>query len=226
MELITVSSEVKISSRDIASLTSKQHNHVCRDIKTQLGEIPSSKFGQSYLAENGQTYTEYVLPKNIALGIVSGYSFELRMKIINRLEQLENERKNLFSIPQTFSEALLLASKQAEEIEKQKEIIALQAPKADFYDAVTGSKDTVDIGTVAKVLNLGIGRTKLFQFLRDKGVLMKDNMPYQRFIDNGCFRVIESKYTKPDGSIHVNTKTVVYQRGIDYIRKLLENKNV
>ena len=223
MELITVqgSDEIVISSRDIASLTSKRHDHVMRDIENALKE-DAPKFGDIYLDDSNRRQPCFMLPKNIALGIVSGYSFELRMKIINRLEQLENERKNLFSIPQTYSEALLLASKQAEQIEQQKELIALQAPKADFYDAVTGSKDTVDIGTVAKVLNMGIGRTKLFQFLRDNGVLMKDNQPYQRYIDSGWFRVVESRYTKPDGSTHVNTKTVVYQKGIDYIRKMLE----
>ena len=36
---------------------------------------------------------------------------------------------------------------------------------------------------------------------------------------------IETKYTKPDGSTHINLKTVVYQKGLDYIRKLLEVEN-
>lgn len=224
MELMTVSNNIQISSRDIASLTNKEHKHVKRDIENAL-QKDAPNFGHIYIDSMNRQQSEYILPKNIALGIISGYSFDLRMKIINRLEQLENEHKNLFSIPQTYSEALLLASKQAEQIEQQKELIAIQAPKADFYDAVTGSKDTVDIGTVAKVLNMGIGRTKLFQFLRDNGVLMKDNQPYQKFIDAGWFRVIESRYTKPDGSTHINTKTVVYQKGVDYIRKMLGDKN-
>lgn len=85
--------ETTIISRDIALLTNKDHRNVCRDIKSQLGEIPSLKFEQSYIADNGRKYKEYILPKCIALGIVSGYSFELRMKIINRLEELEKELK-------------------------------------------------------------------------------------------------------------------------------------
>ena len=41
-------------------------------------------------------------------------------------------------------------------------------PKAEFYDQVTDSTDAIDIGTVAKVLNIeGFGRNKLFDFLRD-----------------------------------------------------------
>ena len=130
-----------------------------------------------------------------------------------------------FQIPQTYSEALMLAAKQAEQIEQQEKLLIEQKPKVDFYEAVTGSKDTIDIGTVAKVLNIkGIGRNNLFEFLRDKGVLMSNNQPKQTYCDRGYFRVIESKFTKPDGSTHINTKTVVYQKGLDYIRKLLETE--
>ncbi|MCK9532630.1 MAG: phage antirepressor KilAC domain-containing protein [Gammaproteobacteria bacterium] len=127
-----------------------------------------------------------------------------------------------FQIPQTLSQALLLASQQAEQIEQQKEIIAIQAPKVEFYDAVTGSKDTIDMGSVAKVLNKKIGRNKLFEFLRENGVLMSNNIPYQKYVDSGHFRVIETKYTKPDGSTHIGLKTLIYQKGVNYINKLLE----
>lgn len=92
-------------------------------------------------------------------------------------------------------------------------------PKVEFFDTVTGSKDTVDIGTAAKVLNLGIGRTKLFEILRNKGILQNNNIPYQKYIDSGYFRVIESSFLKPDGSKHVNFKTVVYQKGLHFITR-------
>lgn len=108
------------------------------------------------------------------------------------------------------------------ENERQREQLAIEAPKVDFYNAVTGSKDTIDIGEAAKVLAIkGIGRNKLFELLRDKGILMQNNQPYQKYIDAGYFRTIESSYTTPDGMTHVNIKTVVYQRGLDYIRKVV-----
>ena len=131
-----------------------------------------------------------------------------------------------FQIPQTYSEALMLAAKQAEQIEQQTALIEAQKPKVEFYEAVTGSSDTIDIASVAKVLNIkGFGRNNLFEFLRDKNILMQNNQPFQTFVDRGYFRVIESKYNKPDGSSHINLKTVVYQKGLDYIRKLLELNN-
>ena len=137
--------------------------------------------------------------------------------------ECEKQAKSTFQIPQTYSEALMLAAKQAEQIEQQTALIEAQKPKVEFYEAVTGSSDTIDISSVAKVLNIkGFGRNNLFEFLRDKNILMQDNQPFQTFVDRGYFRVIESKYNKPDGSSHINLKTVVYQKGLDYIRKLLE----
>ena len=50
---------------------------------------------------------------------------------------------------------------------------------------------------------------------------MSNNAPMQKYIDNGWFRVVESKYNKPDGSVHISFKTVVYQKGLVGIKKLL-----
>ena len=61
----------------------------------------------------------------------------------------------------------------------------------------------------------------MFEFLREQGILDRYNVPYQRYVDNGWFRVIEQKYMK-DGEPIVTTKTLVYQKGVDAIRKRLE----
>ena len=96
-------------------------------------------------------------------------------------------------------------------------------PKAEFFDAVTDSKDAIDMGQVAKVLNYpGIGRNKLFEILRDNGILQQNNQPYQKYIDCGYFRVIEQKYEAKPGEIRINIKTLVFQKGVDYIKKLLD----
>jgi len=111
-------------------------------------------------------------------------------------------------------------------IQEQDKKIQELLPKAEFYDAVAGSKDAIDIGSAAKVLDMGIGRNKLFEMLRNKGILMSNNIPYQKYIDCGYFRVIEQKYTKPDGTTCINIKTLVYQKGLDFIRKLLKDNVV
>ena len=68
----------------------------------------------------------------------------------------------------------------------------------------------------------GIGRNKLFEILRNKKVLDKSNIPYQKFVDSGYFRVLEQKYTTPSGETKINIKTMVFQKGVDYIRKIIK----
>lgn len=128
-----------------------------------------------------------------------------------------------FNLPQSFSEALQLAADQAKQIEllekKNNELI----PKAEFFDAVTDSKTAISIGETAKVLDAGIGQNKLFAFLRDNNILKSDNTPYQRYIDMGYFRVVEQKY-EVHGEIKISIKTLVFQKGIDFIRRLLNKR--
>jgi len=110
------------------------------------------------------------------------------------------------------------------EIEKLEEQAKLNAPKVDFYDDLTGSDTTAEIGTVAKVLNFkSVGRNTLFDILRRQGILQRDNMPFQTYVDRGYFRVVESKWNAPNGDVKANYKTVVYQKGIEYISKVLRD---
>ena len=139
-----------------------------------------------------------------------------------------SDLRNVAELPNisTDLEMMVLDAKVSEwktrKIEQLQKQLADAQPKIAFHDAVTGSKDTIDIGEAAKVLAIpGIGRNKLFDVLRNKGVLMSNNQPYQKYVDAGYFRTIESSYTTPDGSTHVYIKTVVYQRGLAFIRKVV-----
>lgn len=116
------------------------------------------------------------------------------------------------------SKFLFQLASQLEEKEKQ---IALMQPKADFYDDVAGSKDSIEMGHVAKVLGIkGLGRNNLFDLLRRKNILDNNNIPYQTYVDRGYFRVLEQKYVIPTGETKINIKTMVFQKGVDFIRKI------
>lgn len=93
-------------------------------------------------------------------------------------------------------------------------------PLAQFAESVMDSKDAIDIGAVAKVLNRGIGRNRLFEILRKSGVLMANNTPYQKYVDEGWFRCIETKYTV-GGETRIHIKTVVFQKGVKKIGELI-----
>lgn len=126
-----------------------------------------------------------------------------------------------YHLPQTYAEALRELADMAEQKEKLMLENEQMKPKADFFDAVADSKTAISMNEVSKVLGIkGYGRNNLFEFLRDKGVLDRYNVPYQRYVDAGYFRVIEQKYMK-NGEPQVTTKTLVYQKGVDAIRKLL-----
>ena len=149
--------------------------------------------------------------------------------IKNRIERSgRTDLDNVVQLPNvnTDLEMMVLDAKVSEwktrKIEELQKQLADAQPKIAFHDAVTGSKDTIDIGEAAKVLAIpGLGRNKLFERLRNEGILMHNNQPYQKYVDAGYFRTIESSYTKPDGSTHVSIKTVVYQRGLNFIRKVV-----
>lgn len=117
---------------------------------------------------------------------------------------------------QIVANALIVAQNIISQKDKQ---IEQMKPKAEFFDAVADSKTAISMNEVSKVLGIkGYGRNNLFEFLRNNGILDRWNVPYQRYIDCGWFRVIEQKYTR-NGEPCVSTKTLVYQKGVDAIRK-------
>ena len=97
-------------------------------------------------------------------------------------------------------------------------------PKVEFYNDVIDSKNTCDMQTVAKTLNFkGVGRNNLFEILRENKILQSNNQPYQKYVDNGWFRVIETKFNDYKTSeIKISFKTVVFQKGIEKISILLK----
>ena len=139
-----------------------------------------------------------------------------------KLKEVDVKANLLLSIYNGGQEGIAAAKKLTElEVEEATKPLL---PKAEFYDAVTDSKDAIPMSSVAKVLNIkGIGRNKLFEILRDKNILRGNNEPYQTMVDRGYFRVIETKYTK-NGDTHINLKTLVTQKGLDYIRKILNKQ--
>lgn len=223
-DLIT-SNTATMSSLEIAELTGKQHKDVMADIRNmcQQLEIQSAQFSADYKDARGRIQPCFNLDRYHTEILVTGYDIKRRAAVIKRWYDLETQQAP--AIPKTYAEALQLAADQAKQIEAQEKQLALATPKAEFYDAVTQSDDAISMDEVAKVLNLpGLGRNKLFKLLREKGVLqtggVKHNQPYQRHVDAGRFRLVETSWVADNGDVRVNLKTVVLQKGLDYIRKI------
>lgn len=92
------------------------------------------------------------------------------------------------------------------------------APKVSFADTCMKSNSLVSIGQLAKLASdegISIGRNRLFDKLRDWKMIMSASEPYQSYIDNGCFKVIECEKegklfmairVTPKGQMHVINK--------------------
>jgi anti-repressor protein len=126
-----------------------------------------------------------------------------------------------------FTNPVIAARAWADELEKKQLAeakVAELAPKAEFYDTVADSESLMSMADTCKILDMGIGRNKLFALLREKKILQKDNIPYQQYVTAGYFKVVEGKYKVNENAVVTKT-TYVKQKGIDYIRKLL-SRNV
>lgn len=129
-------------------------------------------------------------------------------------------------LPHSFAEALQLAADQAKQIE-------LQKPKVLFADSVATSHTTILIGELAKILRgngIDVGATRLFQWLRDNGYLISRkgsdwNMPTQKAMNLGLFKIKETSISHSDGSVSVSKTTKVTGKGQQYfINKFLSVK--
>lgn len=115
-------------------------------------------------------------------------------------------------------------------MEEQKRRIAAQEshikelePKARFADAVAASDGTCLIGELAKMLRqngLYIGQNHLFKILREDGYLCKSpsnwNMPTQKAMELGLFRIKETAITHSDGHVTINRTAKVTGKGQIY----------
>lgn len=114
----------------------------------------------------------------------------------------------------------LKEERQARKLAEEK--IEQQKPLVDFANQVSDTTDLIDMKTMAKLLKdnkIDIGRNRLFEFLRIKKILMKDNQPYQQYVDAGYFKVIEHTYTDFLGQTKIRRQTLVTGKGQLYITK-------
>lgn len=105
MQVINFGTNVqKMTSREIAELTGKRHDHVMVDIRKMLlelyGEGGIPNFRDTHRNEqNGQYYPIFNLPKRETMILVSGYSIPMRSRIIDRWESLETGKATPAAVP-------------------------------------------------------------------------------------------------------------------------------
>ena len=156
-------------------------------------------------------------------------------KIGNKVRDyfLKMEKKALQTgIPQNFAEALRLAAKQQEEIQAKKEQLQLaektiegNKSKVVFAEAVAGSDNLILIREFAKILSdegFKIGQNRLFTWLRDNNYLSYKNEPYQNFIEQGLFEVIERTVGAADQTFTTRTTKITGKGQVYFSKKIRE----
>ncbi|OHC34957.1 MAG: DNA-binding protein [Pseudomonadales bacterium RIFCSPLOWO2_12_60_38] len=189
-----------MSSREIAELTGSSHDNVLKTIRSLVVKGVVSSNDTPYVhAQNGQVYREFLLTQRDTLVVVSGYSVELRAKIIDRWQELEAQ-VGKFQIPATYAEALQAAADQARDNQSLRLVILDQEPKVAAIKRLAAAGGAICITDTAKQLQLQPSR--LFSWLeqhrwifRRKG--SKRWVAYQPRITSG-YMVHKVTALKPD----------------------------
>jgi len=214
--------EQTMSSREVAELTGRRHDQVLRTARELVEQGVTQSVETRYRHEqNGVEYPEHRLNKRDSLVLVARLSPEFTGRIVDRWMQLEAaaarpvvEMTRLEVIElllQTETERLALEGK-----------VAADAPKVAFAEAVRKIEGTCHIGKIAKAL--GFGQNKFFKRLRADGILIENNLPYQKYLDRGYFTVVEqAPYTDKDNVKHPTFTTMVTGAGQVFLAKRYAN---
>ncbi|WP_278944319.1 phage antirepressor KilAC domain-containing protein [Ruminococcus bicirculans (ex Wegman et al. 2014)] len=140
-----------------------------------------------------------------------GYVSNENMFIENYFPFLEEPYQKLFRLQMTA-------------IRRLNERIRHDQPLVEFANQVSNTDNLINMNSMAKLAraeNIPVGRNKLYGWLKGKGVLMANNLPYQRYIDRGYFAVKESVF-EVDGMKKTYQQTLVTGKGQRFVINLLK----
>jgi anti-repressor protein len=216
------SAELTMTSREIADLVESRHDSVKRTIArlvkaAAIGDPPLVE----YRDDLGRAAVEYQIIKRDSFVIVAQLSPAFTARLVDRWQELEAAALKApdMSDPHALRALLLGYTERVIELDAK---IAADAPKVAFAEAVRSMDGTCHIGKVAKAL--GFGQNRLFKRLRADGILLDNNLPYQKYIDREYFSVIEQQpYTDSKGVTHATFTTMVTGAGQVFLAKRYAN---
>ena len=194
MQIQTIGAARTMSSREIAELTEKEHKHVLRDVRVMLDQLEYKGPGLVHFWTDPQSkrdYHEYLLPEDLTLTLVSGYSVQMRHRIVKRWQELE-ARNTPVALP-NFADPVAAARAWADATEskiKAETALALAAPKVEMVDRYMDATGTQTFRQVAKLL--GAKEPAFRSFLAARRILYQIGgtwTPYAEHLDAGRFVV-------------------------------------
>ena len=160
------SEQKTMSSRVIADLTEKRHDHVKRDVENMLGQLGLDipKFGGIYFDAQNRQQTEYLLDEELTMTLVTGYNIVLRNRVIKRWKELESQIAQPvmdLNNPEFLRQALLGYT------EKVIELTTKNQTLTKAIENITATENGVKFQQACKILN--VKQADLAKWLRDKG---------------------------------------------------------
>lgn len=218
-----------MSSREIAQLCEKRHDHVCRDIgnlNATYEGMGLPKVGEGYYTHpstGNQQHREFLLTKEQCIDLITGYRADLRIKINRRWAELEAQ---LSQPSYMIEDPVKRAEKWIEEAKQQialQEKLELQAPKVAFVERYVEGKGNKTFREVAKILK--IKENAFRDFLTDKKIMYKLNgewMAYTPHTDAKRFYVVTG--TSENG--HAYTRCLFTPKGVEWLAGELAKFNL
>lgn len=167
MNILTQSTDTKMTSQQIADLVGSRHDTVKKSIERMIGRGVISKppMADGIKAANGVATQVYIFSgeqgRLDSIVVVAQLSPEFTAALVKRWDELERGATPAIQIPQSFAEALQLAADQAKQLE-------LAAPKVAHYDKVVDRHTLLTATQVGQKIHMSA--VKLNRVLEEIGV--------------------------------------------------------
>ncbi|MDZ7323391.1 phage antirepressor KilAC domain-containing protein [Kosakonia sacchari] len=178
-----------VSSREIAKLTGLTHTEVKRMVKSlETAQRLSQPVNEHMYEREGEMRQEFLLNKRDSLLTVSRLSPGFTAEMLDRWQEKEKD----ISLPD-FTNPAAAARAWAEQYEKRQRaeaLLAVSAPKAEFFDRYVRVEESLGFRQLCKMLRV---KESLFRsFLLERNIMQRVDgalMPPQYHIDAGYFTV-------------------------------------
>jgi phage regulator Rha-like protein len=233
-----------MSSLEIADLVGVRHDSVKRTVErlAEKGIVQIPPMVEK--ATKGRPSVEYVFSgekgKRDSIVVVAQLSPEFTARLVDRWQELEEQNaKPAFDYAAALSDPRTLLALLTENVTK---VVALEAdnteltkenhllevkvgqdaPKVAFHDMVTVSHKTYNAAQAAKII--GTGRTKLLQFMRQKGWVTRSNEPYQAKIEAGLLDMKLGTFEHPIRGMIPTCSTLITGKGLTKLQAMWQTR--
>lgn len=242
-------SQLTMSSREIASLTNKRHDHICRDIRAilvallggqdadyirnpNLGYLTNQHVSCNQYDFNNPNAWEYHISRRYTEILITGYDIKRRTAVIDRLYELEEANKQpQVKIP-TNKELALMVIKAEEENERLSienktlgsQVEEMKPTVAAFDRIATKTEGSMCVTDTAK--HLQVQPKKFFQELHAMGWIYKRTgshhwLGYQDKVKQGLLEHKVTTVSRSDGSEKIVEQVLVTPKGLAKLSQML-----